>query len=376
MTAPRGISVITEESVDIDFAFLDYLTRRWSAELDVSVESTVASGERELRHRVEAAWGSGDPVVVNPGDVDLPGLLGRDRQRTATVRIELRRDMNGLSEQRSDIFDWVITGRGVDGYRWAVLKAMNDTIWPAQRYEYSSISWDNSCDLRLPRAIDASTPICVVIHGGAWRRHWRRDIMDSLCIDLARRGVATWNIGYRRSGPDTHWPEVSGDVLDAVNSLASVAEDRGLGTDNVVLLGHSAGAQLALWLAATRHRLDPRLALSGAVSLAGVTDLVEHAERGTHDLAALELMGAAPAAIPDVYEEASPLLRLPIGVPIWCFQGLVDNGDLVDMNRRFVSAARDLGDQAALIEVEDGNHFDVIDPRTESWRRICKRMGW
>lgn len=144
----------------------------------------------------------------------------------------------------------------------------------------------------------------------------------------------------------------------------------------MILLGHSAGGQLALWVAAVRHRLDTRLGVGGVVSLAGVTDLVEAARRGTADLAVLELMAATPEEEPDLYRDACPAVRFPIGVPIWCVQGLADLGDLIDMNRRFVAAAEALDERAVLVEVEDNNHFDVIDPSTESWQRTCELMGW
>ena len=76
--------------------------------------------------------------------------------------------------------------------------------------------------------------------------------MTALAADLARRGVAAWNVEYRRVGQDGGgWPGTFEDVAAAVDRLAEVDE---VDAARVATCGHSAGGHLALWLAA-RHLL-------------------------------------------------------------------------------------------------------------------------
>ena len=75
----------------------------------------------------------------------------------------------------------------------------------------------------------------------------------------------------------------------------------------VVTIGHSAGGHLAAW-AATRE--DPRVAVTGVVSQAGVLDL----QRARELRPLRRRRRALPAATADA-RVASPIERLPLGVP-------------------------------------------------------------
>ena len=54
-------------------------------------------------------------------------------------------------------------------------------------------------DLRLPPG-DGLFPLLVVVHGGYWKAIWNLIHTGHLCVDLAARGIATWNVEYRRVG--------------------------------------------------------------------------------------------------------------------------------------------------------------------------------
>ena len=66
--------------------------------------------------------------------------------------------------------------------------------------------------------------------------------MKAACADLARRGVAAWNVEYRRigRGQGGGWPATFDDVAAAIDHLA-VLEDPRLDLSSVTALGHSAG---------------------------------------------------------------------------------------------------------------------------------------
>ncbi|MFJ2029605.1 alpha/beta hydrolase [Streptosporangium sp. NPDC087985] len=244
-------------------------------------------------------------------------------------------------------------GRGIWGLTWAIRHAVHRLRWPARRIAYGEHP-EQWADVRLPRETTGSAPVAVLLHGGYWRSIWGADLMDALCVDLAGRGFATWNLEYRR--PDLHgWAATTEDVAGGIALAAEGA------SGPVVVIGHSAGGQLALRAAAD----DPRITL--AVSLAGVLDLVEGDRRHLSSGAVAAALGGSAAEVPEVYGRSSPLARLPLGVPQLIVQGGGDDLDLVDLGRCYARAAQAAGDEVTYLEMS-GDHFDVIDPASPIWR--------
>ena len=111
----------------------------------------------------------------------------------------------------------------------------------------------------------------VVIHGGSWTATYGKSVTKAISADLARRGHAAWNIEYRRlgRGQEGGWPATFDDVGAAIDHLAELADPR-LDLDDVSLVGHSAGGQLALWAAAQG---DSRVRFRRVVAQAAPCDL-------------------------------------------------------------------------------------------------------
>ncbi len=101
----------------------------------------------------------------------------------------------------------------------------------------------------------------------------------------------------------------------------ALAGQSGLDLDRVVSCGHSAGGQLALWLGARPGLAGTDLGgpvavpVSGAVSIAGISDLRAGYELDVGRSAVAGLLGGSPDEVPDRYELASPAARLPLGIP-------------------------------------------------------------
>src|SRR5438309_3802769 len=92
-------------------------------------------------------------------------------------------------------------------------------------------------------------PLVVMIHGGFWRA--RRDLTYAghLCAALGRAGYATANIEYRRVGEEGGgWPGTFEDVRSALAFARSRGREFGGDPARTVVMGHSAGGHLALWL--------------------------------------------------------------------------------------------------------------------------------
>ncbi|MEO6318486.1 MAG: alpha/beta fold hydrolase [Acidimicrobiales bacterium] len=225
--------------------------------------------------------------------------------------------------------------------------------------------------LELTRPADVAVPpVVVLVHGGFWSAQYDLTLMQPLVPSLVGEGWAVANIEYR-SVPvrGSGWPGTFEDAAAAVDVLA--AQD-GLDLTRVIALGHSAGGHLAVWLA-SRGRLpegapgrDPKVVLTGAISQAGVLDLVAGADQRLGGGAVQSLLGGDPAAVPDRYSAGSPSALVPIGVPVELFHGSADRHVPIDQSRRYAGAALTAGDPVTFTEVP-GDHFAIIDPTTEAW---------
>ena len=161
-------------------------------------------------------------------------------------------------------------------------------------------------DLRLPAGAGPH-PVVVVVHGGYWQAIHNLTHAGHLCLDLAAHGIATWNVEYRRLGdPGGGWPGTFDDVRRALAHVESLAGEHHLDLGRVLLLGHSAGGQLALLAAVTSP-----LGLRAVVSLAGVVDLELLDANGVDRGLVRRFLGGAPEELPERWRDASPRERLP-----------------------------------------------------------------
>ena len=241
----------------------------------------------------------------------------------------------------------------------------------ARRYRYGP-ERDHFGDLYLPAGAGPH-PVALVIHGGCWRAYWQLDLMDALCHDLAARGIAAWNIEYRRLGQGGGCPMSLIDVGAATDLLDLLSDRHSLDLERLVAIGHSAGGHLALW-AAARHRLpsdapgsDPVVRVQSVLVLAGISDLREGFRQGTCDHAVYELLGGPPDSLPDRYAHASPAELLPLGVPQVLVHGSADEDVDPSITDLYAERARASGDQINEIRLVGFDHFDVINPESAIW---------
>jgi len=195
----------------------------------------------------------------------------------------------------------------------------------------------------------------VLVHGGYWRSKYKSDLMEPMAAALASSGVTAWNVEYRR--PDEHgWAATTSDLADV---LAAVETGR-----PVVVIGHSAGGQLALRVAADA---SPPPAL--AVSLAGVIDL-EQAHKDRLGDGAVENALGHPWSKDNTDDVASsPRHRLPLNVPQVIACGHDDDPHLLSISRDYARAAIAAGDE--IVEVAaPGDHFDIIAPQHRLWAQV------
>lgn len=232
------------------------------------------------------------------------------------------------------------------------------------RYAYGTDP-SQYAELSLPDGT-GRVPVVVVIHGGYWRAGYGAELGAPLAADLTGRGFAALNVEYRRVGSGGGWPQTGDDVAAAVEALRAdgqrLAGGR-LDLGRVVALGHSAGGQLAGWLASSRSAPVP---MTGAVLQAGLLDLVQAADDGLGGGAVVDYLGGSPAELPDAYAQASPIALLPYGIPLVCVHGTADEVVPIAQSQRFVAAAQQSGDRAEL-RTFDGDHAELITVGTPAW---------
>jgi acetyl esterase/lipase len=365
--------------------------RRWATELGIDLD--VRTGDPAAVLGALAAGhpsttGDASPPVPNPaglaGVVIAPGPDGFDASGLAAAVAEtavpvlavdpgnLRKA--GVEPESSRLVEagaCVIYGRGEDTARHALLYLARRHGHAPDTLAYGRDPSQEG-DLWLPAGAGPH-PVAVLFHGGFWYHAWERDLMDGLALDLARRGVAAWNVEYRRVGAGGGWPATGEDAARATDHLVALAPVYGLDLSRVAVLGHSAGAQLGLWVTARgrRGQVHPTL----VVGLATIADLEEAMAARTGGGSVARLLDAGLNGGDDgdrevALAEASPRARIPIGVPQVLAHAVDDPVVPLSQTTAYADAARAAGDDVTVFELETGGHFDLIDPHSRAWATV------
>jgi acetyl esterase/lipase len=220
-------------------------------------------------------------------------------------------------------------------------------------------------------------PLAINIHGGYWRARYSLAHAGPFCAALAARGINTANIEYRRVGSvwpgsptreppaDPSWPRTFEDVRNAYLYLLQSAADWGIRSAPAVIVGHSAGGQLALCLAA--HEKSVR----NCVSLAGALDLRRAFELHLSNDAVIEFLGGTPTQVPEHYREASPMELTIATARQVIVHGLADEVVPVAISRDYSAAKRKRDEQAEFVPIPHAGHFDLIDPRSTAFATVA-----
>jgi predicted alpha/beta hydrolase family esterase len=223
-----------------------------------------------------------------------------------------------------------ISGRGTTGYRDAIRHLVYREKHPFQTVRYGP----HPRNVADHRTTDDSAGLVVLVHGGYWFPGWDRDQLDQVAVDLTDRGHDTLNVEYRVDPP---WPGSGHDVASAL----SWGNER---YAEVGLIGHSAGAYLALWA----HRRRPAMV---CVGLAAVTDLT--------------IVDDVPPVIELVAAGGPPILEIPQRSVL--FHGHDDNEVSPDHTRRV--------EQDTETHLLEGvGHFDILNPERAHWEAVISTL--
>ena len=240
-------------------------------------------------------------------------------------------------------------------------------------------------ELRLPPG-RGPFPVAVVVHGGCFDARATLGVSAPLADALRREGIATWNVEYRSiEHPGGAWPGTFNDVAAALDHVRELARHFPLDTAQVVAVGHSAGAPLAVW-AALRDRVPEGspvrsagapLRLRGAVALGGPLDLaplIGHDELICGAPVITRLMGGSPDAVAGHYSAVTPTGLAHAGTRVRLLSGELDPVVPDASARSSVEQMRAAGADAEYRRLPGAGHFEVIAPGSDAWPAVLEAV--
>ena len=196
-------------------------------------------------------------------------------------------------------------------------------------------------------------PLLVILHGGFWRPRFDRTHTGPMAEALRAAGWTTAAVEYRRipGDPDATTADVRA-ALDALPSLVTAHDGR------MIVIGHSAGGQLALRAAAHDHTLR-------TVARSPVADLRRAEMLGLGGGAVRAFLGADDGARFDPMRlPAVPAERLVI------LHGRKDETVPAELSEGY--AAHRGGE---LIAPPDAHHYSFIDPCDPHWPLLTDTLS-
>jgi pimeloyl-ACP methyl ester carboxylesterase len=147
----------------------------------------------------------------------------------------------------------------------------------------------------------------------------------------------------------------------------------------VIVVGHSNGGQMAMWVAA-RSRLpknsiiyvsDP-LPIRGVIDLAGIADMEAFLPYQHVCGAAVveQMLGGEPAEVPERYAQASAIKMLPLGAPQILIWGRRDQFFPISLGENYTQTAEHAGDPARRVSIPEVGHFEIASPFSAAWPAV------
>lgn len=241
--------------------------------------------------------------------------------------------------------------------------AYNEVL--SQRYQIaaSNIAYSDSTLQRIYYwpAQDKPVSTLIFIHGGCWLNAFDYTHARGMFTALAKQGVATFAIEYRRTGDSGGgWPGTLSDIQQALPEVKQWLDEQSLGDVPVYLAGHSAGGHLALLAAQSLS-----FSVDGVIGLAAITDPAAYA-KGTNSCqtATPQFFNGAPDEYPEAYKAATPN-TLSITAPVILFQGDADS--IVPVTQSELAGSE-------VIISEGAGHFDWLHSETPAYQLFLNQL--
>lgn len=254
---------------------------------------------------------------------------------------------------------------------------------PGTQIPYGNLPYQYG-ELKTPGDSVARPPLVMIVHGGFWRSHQDLRYLRHMADALAERGVASWNVEFRRVGSTGGgWPQTLLDVGAAADFIPMLARRYGLDAKRAGVVGHSAGGHLALWLGGRRgiaassvlHSATP-FDFRHLWCVGGVPDLETAWHRDLGDGAVSEFIGGTPVTHPDRYGTSSPRSLLPLGTPTTLVHGELDDAVPIELAYQFADLAIRAGDDCKVIGLRNVGHFEAVLPHTPAGEALTREIAF
>ncbi len=223
-------------------------------------------------------------------------------------------------------------------------------------------------ELRLPTG-DGPFPLAVIFHGGCWKAGIANQAyMAPLATRWQQLGIASLNVDYREVGDGGGWPGSFEDWAAAARLIAEVAGKHNIDRTRVTLVGHSAGALPAQWLAMVQDAAGPLgarepLKVRAAIVIDGPADVGREREAFDKlcEFSSVDpFMGGALEAVPGRYAAISPLAHPPKLEELLFVQAVLPPAP------EAVQAAIRAGGTKLEVRANPGvSHFEILTPGTD-----------
>ncbi|MCD4535110.1 alpha/beta hydrolase [Nocardioides sp. cx-169] len=248
-------------------------------------------------------------------------------------------------------------------------------------------------DVYLPVASPVEgAPVLLQVHGGGWTLGNKDQQGIPLMQHLAAKGWVCVAINYRLS-PRDPFPAHVVDVKQAIAWIREHIADYGGDPDYIAITGGSAGGHLTALAALTADDKawqpgfeDADTSVQCAVPHYGVYDFagatgLRSAVRMRDSFLARRIMQASWEERPEVFEAASPILRITPDAPdFFVLHGSSDTLVQVDQARLFVARLREISRRSVVYaELPGAQHaFDVFPSIRSSHivRAIDRYLHW
>jgi len=151
----------------------------------------------------------------------------------------------------------------------------------AKKVPYTTLTYDSAKSLTLDfygSQVEGKRPCIVVIHGGSWAAGDSKQLPE-LNSEMAKWGYHVASINYRLA-PANKYPAPIEDVSAAIAYLKGQSSTLNIDTSNFVLVGRSAGGQIAL----TAGYLLTKKMIKGVVCFYGPADMIWGYQNPTNPL--------------------------------------------------------------------------------------------
>ncbi|MET9326970.1 alpha/beta hydrolase [Tsukamurella sp. NPDC003166] len=229
--------------------------------------------------------------------------------------------------------------------------------------------------------LPAQIPVVVLLHGGGWRTPSAAGSMSEMARSLVSHGVAVWNVEYRRIGAGGGYPTTLTDTAAAIDFLQTVKalHAPNLDLNDVVVAGHSAGGQLAVW-AAARSILTPgamgsvpAVTPAAVVSMGGVLDMRRAVADGNVNT---RLFLGLPDEFPQQFAVADPIQNINPKVPVTCYNGTADRIVRPAGCEGFISALTAKGGRGTAVLLPGAGHNIYLPSQSQNryWPVVQKSI--